>query len=88
MTPEIEKKLKTIQAGKVPAGYRKTAVGIVPKEWEVVRFYDKFLRITRKNAEGNTNVLTISAQHGLINQNDFFKKNIASEDKSKAISSR
>lgn len=82
MTPTIEKKLKAIQAGKVPAGYRKTAVGIVPKEWEVVRFYDKFLRITRKNAEGNTNVLTISAQHGLINQNDFFKKNIASEDKS------
>ncbi len=82
MTPTIEKKLKAIQAGKIPAGYRKTAVGIVPKEWEVVQFHDKFSRITRKNAEGNTNVLTISAQYGLINQNDFFNKTIASEDKS------
>lgn len=82
MPPTIEKKLKAIQAGKIPAGYRKTAVGIVPEDWEVVQFHDKFSRITRKNAEGNTNVLTISAQYGLINQNDFFNKTIASEDKS------
>lgn len=82
MTPEIEKRIKTVQAGRVPAGYKKTKVGIVPKEWGEVRFHDMFSRVVRKNKEGNTNVLTISAQYGLINQNEFFNKTVASDDKS------
>ena len=82
MTPEIEKRIKTVQAGRVPAGYKKSKVGIVPKEWGEVRFHDMFSRVVRKNKEGNTNVLTISAQYGLINQNDFFNKTVASDDKS------
>ena len=32
MTPEIEKRIKAVQAGRVPAGYKKSKVGIVPKE--------------------------------------------------------
>lgn len=47
-------------------------------EWDVVSFGDIFERITRKNTEVNTNVLTISAQRGLINQEDFFNKSVAS----------
>lgn len=82
MTPEIEKRIKAVQAGRVPAGYKKSKVGIVPKEWGEVRFHDMFSRVVRKNKEGNTNVLTISAQYGLINQNDFFNKTVASDDKS------
>lgn len=82
MTPEIEKRIKAVKAGRVPAGYKRTKVGIVPKEWGEVRFHDMFSRVVRKNKEGNTNVLTISAQYGLINQNDFFNKTVASDDKS------
>lgn len=82
MTPEIEKRIKAVQAGRVPAGYKRTKAGIVPKEWGEVRFHDMFSRVVRKNKEGNTNVLTISAQYGLINQNDFFNKTVASDDKS------
>lgn len=82
MTPEIEKRIKAVRAGRVPAGYKKTKVGIVPKEWGEVRFHDMFSRVVRKNKEGNTNVLTISAQYGLINQNVFFNKTVASDDKS------
>ena len=82
MTPEIEKRIKAVKAGRVPTGYKKTKVGIVPNEWNEARFHDMFSRVTRKNKEGNTNVLTISAQHGLINQNEFFNKTIASDDKS------
>ncbi len=51
-------------------------------EWKKTKFCDMFLRLTRKNKEGNTNVLTISAQYGLINQEEFFNKSIASDDKS------
>lgn len=37
-------------------------------------------RITERNKEGNMNVLTISAQYGLVSQFDYFNKNIASTD--------
>jgi type I restriction enzyme S subunit len=40
---------------------------------------DVFDRVTRKNTENNTNVVTISAQRGFVRQTDFFNKNIASE---------
>ncbi|MHB8170758.1 MAG: restriction endonuclease subunit S [Thermincolia bacterium] len=43
-----------------------------------VRLGDLFDRVIRKNSEGNSNVLTISAQRGLINQEDFFNKTVAS----------
>lgn len=48
-------------------------------EWREVALKDIFNRITRKNGEVNTNVVTISAQRGFIRQTDFFNKTIASE---------
>ena len=43
---------------------------------------DKFQCITDKNSVGNTNVLTISAQHGLINQFEYYNHQYASENTS------
>ena len=51
-------------------------------EWQNCRLHQISQRIRRKNTVGNENVLTISAQYGLINQSVFFNKEIASEDKS------
>lgn len=51
-------------------------------EWEQCRLIQVAERINRKNSIGNSNVLTISAQYGLINQSEFFDKEIASDDKS------
>lgn len=82
MTPEIKQRIEQIKNGEIPKGYTHSKVGIIPEDWEVLRLKDKFDRLSRKNAEGNTNVLTISAQYGLINQEEFFKKEIASDDKS------
>ena len=47
-------------------------------KWKEVRLEDIFERVTRKNIDGNKNVLTISAQRGLINQEDYFNKSVAS----------
>lgn len=47
-------------------------------KWRYVDFDSFFERITRKNTTQNTNVLTISAEHGLISQRDYFKKSVAS----------
>lgn len=82
MNETIKHRIEQICRGEVPKGYKKTKVGIVPEEWEEIRINKKFSRVNRKNTEGNTNVLTISAQYGLINQEEFFNKSVASEDKS------
>ena len=52
-------------------------------EWEDIQLKDISHRITRKNKELNQNALTISAQLGLINQQEYFSKQIASRDLSK-----
>lgn len=82
MTPEIKTRIEQIRSGEVPEGYKKTKIGIVPNDWEQTHFKNMFSRLRRKNSEGNTNVLTISAQYGLISQEHFFNKSVASEDKS------
>ncbi len=48
-------------------------------EWEEVKLSKLFARVTEKNKGQSANVVTISAQHGLIRQEEFFKKSIASE---------
>ena len=82
MNSIIKTRIEEIKSGKVPRGYKKTKIGIFPVEWEEKKFKTMFYRLQRKNEECNTNVLTISAQYGLINQGDFFNKEVASDDKS------
>ena len=82
MQKDIKQRIEQIKNGEIPKGYKHSKVGIIPENWEVIRLKDKFDRLSRKNSESNTNVLTISAQYGLINQEEFFKKEIASDDKS------
>ena len=48
--------------------------------WEKLPLSDIFNRITLKNKENNQNVLTISAQYGLISQLDFFNKAVSAKD--------
>src|SRR5450759_1442729 len=49
------------------------------EKWEETSLGDLFERVTRKNSEQNTNVVTISAQRGFVKQTDFFNKTIASD---------
>src|SRR5690606_31156024 len=43
-------------------------------EWKKIGAGELFERVTRKNSEGNKNVVTISAQRGFVKQTDFFNK--------------
>lgn len=47
-------------------------------KWRYVDFDAIFQRVATKNTIHNTNVLTISAEHGLISQRDYFNKSVAS----------
>jgi len=49
-------------------------------EWEEKKLGEVFERVTTKNKENNLNVLTISAQQGLINQEEFFNKSVSAKD--------
>ncbi|MFM5787753.1 restriction endonuclease subunit S [Aeromonas veronii] len=48
-------------------------------EWKASKLSKLFERVTTKNNGQSANVVTISGQHGLIRQEDFFKKTVASE---------
>jgi type I restriction enzyme S subunit len=48
--------------------------------WEKTMFGEVFTRIKRKNTENSENVLTISAQQGLVNQQEYFSKSVAAKD--------
>ncbi|WP_303293436.1 restriction endonuclease subunit S [Marinobacter sp. ST-43] len=48
-------------------------------EWEQVPLGSIFERVTTRNEGQSTNVVTISGQQGLIRQQEFFKKSVASE---------
>lgn len=49
-------------------------------EWKETKFKDIFCRVTSKNKENNQNILTISAQYGLVSQDKFFSKIVAAKN--------
>jgi len=49
-------------------------------DWEDCSLGEVADRITTKNRENNLNVLTISAQQGLINQEKYFNKSVSAKD--------
>ena len=74
MTPEIEKRIKAVQAGRVPAGYKRTKVGIVPKEWDVQSFGEiSFKTGRKKKKEEDYPVYSINNQKGFCSQAEQFE---------------
>lgn len=51
-------------------------------KWNTFALKNVFEVVNRKNKNGNTNVLTSSAQYGLVNQQEYYKKKIASSNTS------
>lgn len=49
-------------------------------DWEEKKLGEVANRVTRKNKENNLNVLTISAQLGLVSQLEYFNKSVSAKD--------
>ena len=49
-------------------------------EWEEKKLGEVSERVTRKNKENNLNVLTISAQLGLVSQLEYFNKSVSAKN--------
>ena len=82
MEESVKKRIEAVRHGEVPNGYHVENGYLIPNNWKTVPLNSKLTRSTRKNKTGCDNVLTISAQMGLVNQREFYDKDIASEDKS------
>lgn len=81
MTPEIEKRIKAVRAGRVPAGYKKTPIGVVPKEWNMTSLKDIANHVIEKNKNNAVHLtLTNSATKGVIKQEDYFDKQISNNE--------
>ncbi|WP_181072578.1 restriction endonuclease subunit S [Nonlabens tegetincola] len=53
----------------------------ISDKWESIKLHQGFDKITKKNKENlSDNVLTISASQGLINQEEYFKRQVASKN--------
>lgn len=74
MTPEIEKRIKLVQAGKVPAGYKRTKIGIVPNEWSICSFDSLSCKTGRKKRPTEDfPVYSINNQKGFCSQAEQFE---------------
>lgn len=60
-------------------GFKDNSGKEFPK-WEKYNLGDLTERVATKNKENNLNVLTISAQYGLISQLEFFNKSVSSDN--------
>jgi type I restriction enzyme S subunit len=49
-------------------------------DWEDSVMQDVFERVKQKNKENNLNVMSISAQQGLVNQLEYFKRYVSAAD--------
>ena len=81
MTPQIKQRIEQIRRGEVPEGYKKTKVGIVPNEWQIVKLESISSHVTKKNTDGKIQTtFTNSATQGVIKQTDYFDKEISNRE--------
>lgn len=61
--------------------FKDSALGLIPKDWKCKSIKEIFDRVVKKNKNNESNnVLTISGKQGLINQEEYFNKIVASKN--------
>jgi type I restriction enzyme S subunit len=72
--------MQRLLMGKVRFGeFGPVADDTPPTDWDTCRLEDICKRVTRKNPDGITHVLTASGEHGLVDQRDYFNRSVAGE---------
>lgn len=84
MNIEIKERLKNIKEGIVPEGYKRTMVGIIPKDWKVRKIEDVAKINSEKYYPGKTdeNYLCIELEH--LEQNSGLLKGFTNSDQIKS----
>jgi len=77
----LKVKARNILLGSRGAVFAKSGLKKLPPNWKTVEVGEIFEKITSKNKDqACTNVLTISAKDGLVSQEDYFTRNVASKN--------
>jgi len=94
MREDIENRIEQIKDGVIPEGYKKTKIGIIPKEWNVVKIKDIASKIGsgKTPTGGDKNYLTegimfIRSQNVLDEKLDLIEVAYISEDVEATMSS-
>lgn len=82
MNPTIKARIEKIKNGEEPKGYKRSKIGIVPNEWREYPLGELFLNRNETNCE-NLELLSITADRGVIPRAQIAEKDNSSEDKSK-----
>lgn len=77
---QLIESLKKYKRGVIQHIFRRSHGQTESQQWQQVRLGDIFKKVSRRNTDGKIkNVITNSAEYGLIPQRDFFDKDIAIE---------
>lgn len=80
MKPEIKQRIEQIKAGQVPDGYKRTKIGIVPKDWEKIKVLDFIQEYNEKTTVKNQHPVLTSSRKGMMLQTDYYSKHQITTD--------
>ena len=80
MNETNKQRIAQVRSGEIPKGYITKHGYCFPTRWSIRKLRNKFTRLSRKNSINCKNVLTISAQQGLISQQEYYNYSYASEN--------
>lgn len=74
MTDEFEKRIELIKHGEVPAGYKKTQAGIIPKEWYADKLFKYIYEYDETVFDDGTYPVVTSSRNGLLLQSEYYQQ--------------
>ena len=80
MDPSIKQRIADIQRGNIPAGYRKTKLGIIPADWSTPELNSVLTENKQRNRSGRfgkEDVLSVSGEFGVTNQIELLGRSFA-----------
>lgn len=83
MREDIKGRIETIKCGKVPEGYKKTKLGIIPRDWEIVQVKDVLEKVNNpvevKDDEEYTQIGIRSHGKGIFYKNSVMGKELGNK---------
>lgn len=80
MNSVVKQRIADIQRGNVPAGYRKTKLGIIPADWSTPELNSVLTENKERNRSGRfgkEDVLSVSGEFGVTNQIELLGRSFA-----------
>ena len=75
MKQEIKQRIDQIKNGEVPQGYKKTKIGIVPNEWEEIKFDTLFESLSEYTDDlGKYKLYSLTIEDGVVEKDERYER--------------